>query len=99
MDVRFKDASLERLEVDAAYSGGYAAAIVKAFRKRMQQIRSAPDERIFYELRSLRFERLKGKRKDQFSMRLNDQWRLILAFRKIRSNDKIVVVIGIEDYY
>ncbi len=38
MDVRFKDASLERLEVDAAYSGGYAAAIVKAFRKRMQQI-------------------------------------------------------------
>ena len=99
MDVRLKDASLERLEVDAAYSGGYAAAIVKAFRKRMQQIRSAPDERIFYELRSLRFERLKGKRKDQFSMRLNDQWRLILAFRKIRSNDKIVVVIGIEDYH
>ena len=99
MDVRFKDASLERLEVDAAYSGGYAAAIVKAFRKRMQQIRSAPNDRIFYELRSLRFERLKGKRKDQFSMRLNDQWRLILAFRKIRSNDKIVVVIGIEDYH
>lgn len=75
-EVRFEDESLERLEVDAKYTGGYDSAIVKAFRKRMQMIRSATDERDFYALRSVKFEKLKGARAHQYSMRLNDQWRL-----------------------
>ena len=46
----------------------------------MQEIRAAPDERTFYGLRSMRFEKLSGGRKGQCSMRLNDQWRLIVSF-------------------
>ena len=97
-EVRFKDESLDRVERDAKYSAGRGDAIDKAFRKRMQQIRSAADERDFYALKSLRFEKLKGERSHQHSMRLNEQWRLILEIGGDGSNKKLTVV-GIEDYH
>ncbi len=97
-EVSFKDASLAKLEQDPKYTAGYDSAIVKAFRKRMQLVRAAADERDFFALRSLNFERLKGKRQNQFSMRLNDQWRLILEIEGEGSNKKILIC-GIEDYH
>ena len=98
MDVAFADSQLERLEKDSSLDGGYSPGIGKAFRKRMQLIRSAPDERDFSKLRSLNFERLQGNRSEQYSMRLNDKWRLILGFRG-KAPNKTVVVISIEDYH
>lgn len=97
MRVTFKDKRLERLEVDASFDGGYAPGIAKAFRRVINLIRQAPDERDFYQLRSLRFEKLKGKRSHERSMRLNDQWRLIL--RVEGDSPKTVVVMDIEDYH
>jgi proteic killer suppression protein len=97
-EVSFKDASLEKLEQDPKYTAGYDAAIVKAFRKRMQFVRAATDERDFSSMRSLNFERLKGKRQHQFSMRLNVQWRLILELETVGTNKKLLTV-GIEDYH
>lgn len=96
MQVEFADGSLDRLETDARYSAGFAEAVVKAYRKRMQLIRAAIDERDFYAMRSLRFEKLKGDREGQHSMRLNDQWRLIIAFK---GEAKIVMVLEIADYH
>ncbi len=98
MEVKFLDASLDRLEVDPSYSGGFEQAIVHAFRKRMQMIRAASDERTFYELKSLHFEKLKGDRSHQHSMRLNKQWRLIVEFEGA-SPAKVVCIIQIEDYH
>jgi len=98
MEVRFDDSSLDKLEIDPHFSAGFSNAIVKAFRKRMQTIRAASNERVFYQLRSLRFERLKGKRKHQYSMRLNDQWRLIIEMEGQAPN-KQVIVKTIEDYH
>ncbi len=98
MEVQFKDANLDILEQDANFNAGLSQSLVSAFRKRMQQIRAAPDERVFYALRSLRFEKLKGGRSHQFSMRLNDQWRLIIEFDDSRS-PKEIIIIGIEDYH
>jgi proteic killer suppression protein len=98
MLVRFKLAELERLEAEVGYTAGHSAVVVTAFRKRMQQIRAAPDERTFYALKSLHFEKLKGNRAHQRSMRLNDQWRLILEFSEEPSG-KIVVIVDIEDYH
>jgi proteic killer suppression protein len=97
-EVRFKDESLDKVERDAKYSAGCGEAIDKAFRKRMQQIRAAADEREFYALKSLRFEKLKGERSHQHSMRLNDQWRLILEMSGEAPN-KTLTVVGIEDYH
>lgn len=98
MDVEFKDDSYDRLETDAKYTAGLSEAVVSAYHKRMQLIRNAPDERDFYALRSLRFEKLKGNRAHQYSMRLNNQWRLILELHS-KGEKKVVYVVGIEDYH
>ena len=98
MEVRFEDQKLSRLETDPAFSNVFDQSIVKAFRKRMQVIRAALDERDFYAMKSLHFEKLSGNREGQNSMRLNEQWRLILRLEKSESG-KIVVVISITDYH
>ena len=98
MDVSFGDKSLDRLETDPKFDGGFSQAIVMAFRKRMQVIRMAPDERVFYGLKSLHFEKLKGARSHQYSMKLNDQWRLIVEFHQ-EAERKVIRVIAIEDYH
>lgn len=98
MEVQFQDDDLDRLERDRDFYCGYSQAIVSAFRKHLWYIRHIPDERDLYAKRSLQFERLKGKRDHQYSIRLNGQWRLILEFDE-NTNPKTVLVIGIEDYH
>jgi proteic killer suppression protein len=98
MDVRFKDPKLDRLETDPAYDAGLGQAIVTAYRKVMQVIRAAPDERVFRNLKSLHFEKLKGTRSSQHSMRLNKQWRLVIELEGVAPN-KLVAVVSIEDYH
>jgi len=97
-EVRFKDEGLEKLERDAEQDAAYQAGIARVFRKRMQLIRSARDERDFYALKSLHFEKLEGKRKHQRSMKLNDQWRLIIEITE-GSPNKVLWVVSIEDYH
>jgi proteic killer suppression protein len=99
MEVAFDDDNLDRLETDPRFTEGKPPAIVKAYRKRMQTIRAASDERDFYSLRSLRFEKLEGKRKHQYSMRLNDQYPLILELLKENPQGTVVKVVSIEDYH
>lgn len=98
MDVTFKDQSLDKLETDATYSAGFSDAIVKAFRRAMQHIRAAADERTFYARQSFRFEKLSGKREGEYSMRLNNQWRLIVEICG-EAPKKIIRVIEIVDYH
>lgn len=98
MDVAFKDESLDRLETDSSFSAGFGDAVVKSYRKRMQQIRAATDERTFYAFRSLRFEKLHGDREGQFSMRLSDQWRLIVELQG-EAPRKTIYVVEIVDYH
>ena len=98
-EVRFKDESLEELQrEDAKRDKAYPPGIGKAFRKRMQFIRGAGNERDFYAMRSLRFEKLQGKREHQCSMRLNDQWRLILEMEGDNPK-KVIWIVAIEDYH
>lgn len=98
MEAKFGHKDLDRLETDPKFDGGYPQEVVKMFRKRMQAIRAAEDERAFYALKSLHFERLKGSRSDQHSMRLNDQWRLVVEIDGA-GTEKIVLVVSIEDYH
>ena len=98
MDVLLKDPKLDELETDPTYDAGFSQVIVTAYRKLTQVIRAAPDERVFYNLKSLRLEKLKGNRSSQHSMRLNKQWRLIIELEGVAPN-KLVAVISIEDYH
>jgi proteic killer suppression protein len=98
MEFRFDDDDLERLYTEREYTHGLAPGVVKTFRKRMESIRSAPDERTFYGLKSLHFEKLKGARSHQHSMKLNDQWRLVMELEG-SGPKKIVAIQSIEDYH
>lgn len=98
MEVEFDDDDLNRLEIDARYTAGHSQEVVRAFRKRMQQIRAFRDERDFLAVRSLNFEKLKGNREGQHSIRLNLQWRLILEVRGDHPC-KVIGIIEIVDYH
>ena len=98
MELEFADADLDRLETDPSFTMGLAPSLVKAYRKRLQGIRAALDERDIYASKSWRFERLKGKRQEQHSVRLNDQFRLVLKL--VGANPKKRVrIVAIEDYH
>src|SRR5688500_11789186 len=98
MDYEFRSPNLLQLATDAAYSLGFPEGVERAFRKRVQAIAAAVDERDLYVMKAHRFEKLKGDRRHQHSMRLNDQVRLILEIRKGTRRNTIVIV-GIEDYH
>ena len=79
MEVDFADDRLDRLETDRDYNAG---------RPRSSRLSKAhvyhpggPDERDFYALKSLHFEKLQGDRAHERSMRINKQWRLIVELR------------------
>jgi len=98
LEVEFKDAALQRVESDINAQCGQGQVVTNDFRRRMQQIRAAADERDFYAIKSLHFEKLQGKRDHQRSMRINDQWRLIVEIVGEAPKKKIRVI-GIEDYH
>src|SRR3546814_16662054 len=92
MDVDCEDASLRRLEADPRFTADLDAAVVKAFRKRMQFIRAAVVERAFRALKSLHYETLQGDRAGPCSLRLNAHWRLVMRARQ--DEDGTCVEIG-----
>ena len=98
MDIEFQDSELERLAFDQSYFGKRSPALVKAYRKKVNLIRNVPDQQVLRAFRSLRLEKLKGKMQGKYSMRINDQFRLIVQFAKKNGKDT-VIVIRIEDYH
>lgn len=99
MEVRFADDRLRRLESDPTFRAReFGDDVVRSYRKKLQFIRAAADERDLYQMKSLHFEKLQGDRAHQRSIRLNKQWRLILEL-EADAGGKVVVVVKIEDYH
>src|ERR1019366_1617532 len=86
MEGRFRDQSYDQLEDDPHFTGGWPPAVVKAYRNRLNYIRQAQDERDLYAWRSLRMEKLQGRRQHQHSLRLNDQWRLVILESGVKAS-------------
>ena len=98
MEIEYRNQTLKRMAQDAREDGGYAQSVVTVYRKRIQLITAAPDERDFYKLKSLHYEKLKGNRSHQRSMRINRQLRLILEIKSMKQ-EQVVRIISIEDYH
>src|SRR5579871_1818149 len=99
MRVRFASSDLERLYDDASYvSPRFARDVVRAYRKKVGFLVAAETEQDLRNYRALRLEKLRGHRAGQHSVRLNDQWRLIL---RMEGDDqgRVIVVIEIVDYH
>lgn len=99
MDIEFQDPELDRLAFDETYVGNWSPALVRAYRKRVNQIMQAPNQQVLYAFKGLRLEKLKkGKMRGKYSMRINDQFRLILQFSKKNGKDTLIII-KIEDYH
>jgi toxin HigB-1 len=98
MDFQFKNRKLEALYTLELGAEAYPEAVVRAFFEVMVIIEAISDERSLYAIKSLHFERLKGKRKFEQSIRLNKQWRLIVRLEKDKEG-KYLVILDLEDYH
>ena len=94
----FKSKALELLYTERKGEHTYPREVVNGFFRVIAIIRNAHDERDLRALRSLNYEALKGKRSHQNSLRLNQQWRLIVE-RQEDANGRICWIIDIEDYH
>ena len=98
MRFRFAEVKLEELYTRGRGGKRYSKQVLDAFLRAIATIDAAADERDLYAQKGLHFEKLKGDRKGQRSIRLNQQWRLILSVE--RDNEGALVwIIEIVDYH
>jgi len=98
LQIEFEDDDLRQLYTNPGHGSRRDAGLVKQFRKVVGFVANAYDERDLYSYRALRFEKLKGARASQHSMRLNDQWRLIVRLEDAEQR-RVVVIVEIIDYH
>jgi proteic killer suppression protein len=98
MDVSHDDEDLERIENDSGFNGCYSNALVRAFIRVMTLLRNVQHEGELQNWRGLRFKRLQGNRKHQWSARLNQQWRLIIEIEPGEDGNCLIIK-GIDDYH
>jgi toxin HigB-1 len=98
MDIEYRDKRLALIRTDRAAETRLPISVIKSCREKLIVIEAAPDARTLRNWKSLHFERLKGDRAGQCSIRLNDQWRLIFELDESRS-PPAVTVIAVEDYH
>lgn len=95
----FEDGDLRRLYVDADFCPPWMGVGLRThYRRKVGLVADAPDERDLRAMRSLHFEKLTGKREGQHSIRLNDQYRLILRLRT-DGGSRVAVVVEVVDYH
>jgi proteic killer suppression protein len=94
----FASKHLKSLYEEEKGANKYEPAVVDAFFSLMARIDAAIDERDLRQLKSRRLEKLKGDRAGQYSMRLNDQWRLILEITEDEQGKRLLVI-EITDYH
>jgi proteic killer suppression protein len=97
--IEYGDEDLRRLAQEPDFRPKqWGRDLVIAYRKKIQLLDGAEDERDLRATRSLNLEKLKGNRVGQYSIRLNDQFRLILTFRS-EEDGRVVVVLELVDYH
>jgi proteic killer suppression protein len=95
---KFKKNQIRELYTSRKGEEKYSTQVVNGFFKTVASIAGAKDERDLYALKSLHYEKLKGKREGERSLRLNDQFRLIVEVEE-DAEGKYFVICDIEDYH
>lgn len=98
MDIVFGDADLAKIETEEAARLRLPFAVIKSARRKLVLLRAAPDERALRNWKSLHYEKLKGDREGQRSIRLNDQFRMVFTLDEV-ATPPTVTINSIEDYH
>ena len=102
MEFRFANTKLESLYLNQKGRHRWPAEVIDGFRKAMSLIDAVTDERDLYSFKGLHYEKLSGDRTGERSLRLNQQWRLIVT-RECSSEEEggttYLLIHAIEDYH
>lgn len=99
MQLKFEDEELESLAYQLDFRvPRWPPDVTRSYRRVVNLIANAVDERDLRSLKGLRLEKLKGKRAGTSSVRINDQHRLVLRFEKANPGT-VVVIIEAVDYH
>ena len=98
MRIVFAHDALALIETDDAGATRLPVAVIKSARRKLVVLRAAIDDRSLRNWKSLRYERLKGNREGQRSIRLNDQYRMVFTLNA-ESDPPTITILSIEDYH
>jgi len=98
MEIEFADESLALLETDDAGETKLPVAVIRSARKKLVVLRAAPDDRTLHNWKGLHYEKLKGGRDGQRSIRLNNQFRMVFTLDS-ETDPKKVTILAVEDYH
>jgi proteic killer suppression protein len=98
MEVVFADLTLELIETEDAGQTKLPVPVIKSARRKLTVLRAAIDDRSLRNWKSLHYEKLKGDRAGLRSIRLNDQYRMVLTLDET-TKPQTVTIIAIEDYH
>jgi len=98
MNVIFINKQFNKIETEHAIDLKLPLNIINTLRKKLVMLRAAPDERTLRNWKSLHYEKMKGDKQDQRSIKLNDQWRMIFTLNN-NTDPPTITVIGIDDYH
>ena len=99
MRIDFEDDDLRRLYEDRDFvHPRIGPEITKAFRKAVNRLVAAESEVDLRKYTALRYKKLQGDQAGCRSVRLNDQWRLILRVEADESG-RLLILIEIVDYH
>ncbi len=90
MKIVFADKRLALIHTDRAHDLGLPFGVIKGAREKLIFLAEAPDERTIRNWKSLNFKRREGT-KDQYQIRINDQYRIIFTM----DNDRVPPMITI----
>jgi proteic killer suppression protein len=68
--------------------------LLRAARKKLAMLHAARELRDLLSPPGNRLEKLKGERKDEYSIRINDQWRIVFRFSGGNAQE-----VRVEDYH
>lgn len=98
MEIEFADADLALIETDDAAKTKLPIAVIKSARRKLTLLRAAPDDRSLRNWKSLHYEKLKGDREGQRSIRVNNSYRIVFLLDS-EIEPQIATILSVEDYH
>jgi proteic killer suppression protein len=99
MRIRFEDHDLQRLHEEHDFAlPRFGPEVTRAFRKKVAFLEEAESETDLRNYKALHFEKLRGGRAGQHSIRLNRQWRLILRIES-DAEGRLLIVVEVANHY
>lgn len=97
MEIVFSDPALALIEGDEAGQTRLPVTVIKSARRKLTVLRAAVDDQSLRNWKSLHYEKLKGDREGQRSIRLNDQFRMVFTLNE--SEPLTATILSIKDYH